>query len=98
VLPQCGPSTHDLAPDRVRATIAAAAVVLIALAGGAQAQVGAIVLLPLITRFGGPAAALFDAFCRAGALVFGGGHVVLPLLEAEVVGPGWVDPDAFLAG
>jgi chromate transporter len=39
-----------------------------------------------------------DAFYRAGALVFGGGHVVLPLLEAEVVGPGWVSPEAFLAG
>ena len=42
--------------------------------------------------------ALFDAFYRAGALVFGGGHVVLPLLEAEVVPPGWVTEDAFLAG
>jgi chromate transporter len=39
-----------------------------------------------------------DAFYRAGSLVFGGGHVVLPLLEAEVVGPGWVSPEAFLAG
>ena len=42
--------------------------------------------------------ALIDAFYRAGALVFGGGHVVLPLLEAEVVLPGWVTADAFLAG
>ena len=41
---------------------------------------------------------LFDAFYRAGALVFGGGHVVLPLLEAAVVPPGWIGPDAFLAG
>ena len=41
---------------------------------------------------------LFDAFYRAGALVFGGGHVVLPLLEAEVVAPGWVTRDAFVAG
>jgi chromate transporter len=41
---------------------------------------------------------LFDAFYRAGALVFGGGHVVLPLLESEVVRPGWVSADAFLAG
>lgn len=38
------------------------------------------------------------AFYRTGALVFGGGHVVLPLLEAEVVGQGWVGPDDFLAG
>ena len=42
--------------------------------------------------------ALPISFYRAGALVFGGGHVVLPLLEAEVVVPGWVSPDAFLAG
>jgi chromate transporter len=41
---------------------------------------------------------LFDSFYRAGALVFGGGHVVLPLLQAEVVPPGWVSEDAFLAG
>lgn len=42
--------------------------------------------------------ALFDSFFRAGALVFGGGHVVLPLLQAEVVAPGWVTPGEFLAG
>jgi chromate transporter len=42
--------------------------------------------------------ALFDAFYRAGSLVFGGGHVVLPLLQAEVVPPGWVTNEAFLAG
>lgn len=39
-----------------------------------------------------------DAFYRTGALVFGGGHVVLPLLQAEVVPTGWVDKDTFLAG
>lgn len=42
--------------------------------------------------------ALFDAFYRSGAFVFGGGHVVLPLLRAEVVDPGWVASNAFLAG
>jgi chromate transporter len=42
--------------------------------------------------------ALFDAFYRAGSLVFGGGHVVLPLLESSVVAPGWVTQDDFLAG
>jgi chromate transporter len=42
--------------------------------------------------------ALADAFFRSGALVFGGGHVVLPLLQAEVVQNGWVSPDTFLAG
>ena len=41
---------------------------------------------------------LFSAFYRAGALVFGGGHVVLPLLQAAVVRPGWIGDDAFLAG
>jgi chromate transporter len=41
---------------------------------------------------------IFDSFYRAGSLVFGGGHVVLPLLRAEVVPPGWVGDDAFLAG
>lgn len=44
------------------------------------------------------AVALFDAFYRPGALVFGGGHVVLPLLHATVVDPGWVSDSAFLAG
>lgn len=42
--------------------------------------------------------ALFDAFYRSGALVFGGGHVVLPLLQAQVATPGWVSNEAFLAG
>lgn len=45
-----------------------------------------------------PGLELFDAFYRAGALVFGGGHVVLPLLESALVRPGWVSADAFLAG
>jgi chromate transporter len=40
----------------------------------------------------------FDAFYRAGSLVFGGGHVVLPLLQAAVVPPGWVSNESFLAG
>lgn len=42
--------------------------------------------------------ALADAFLRTGSLVFGGGHVVLPLLQEEVVPPGWVSNEAFLAG
>ena len=41
---------------------------------------------------------LFDSFFRVGSLVFGGGHVVLPLLQAEVVGPGWVTNEQFIAG
>ncbi len=39
-----------------------------------------------------------DSFYRVGALVFGGGHVVLPLIQAEVVPPGWIAEDAFIAG
>ena len=42
--------------------------------------------------------ALFDAFYRSGALVFGGGHVVLPLLQGEIVAPGWATNETFLAG
>ena len=45
-----------------------------------------------------PALQIFDAFYRAGALVFGGGHVVLPLLESATVSPGLVSSDAFLTG
>lgn len=41
---------------------------------------------------------LAGAFYQAGALVFGGGHVVLPMLEESIVAPGWVSPEAFLAG
>lgn len=58
---------------------------------------GFLIVLPLLA---GSAVWLdiLDAFYRSGALVFGGGHVVLPLLEAEVVQSGWVTPDAFLTG
>jgi chromate transporter len=55
-------------------------------------------ILPPFLAAGSQPFALFGAFYRSGALVFGGGHVVLPLLQAEVVRPGWVAPDAFLAG
>jgi chromate transporter len=54
--------------------------------------------LPLLSAFDGQVVALIDAFYRAGSLVFGGGHVVLPLLHASVVDPGWVTEDQFLAG
>lgn len=55
--------------------------------------------LPLLQRVTGPASlALFDAFYRSGALVFGGGHVVLPLLHDGFVNPGWIPEGAFLAG
>jgi chromate transporter len=55
--------------------------------------------LPLVnTVIHAQGLALFDAFYRSGALVFGGGHVVLPLLRDATVTPGWVSDDAFLAG
>lgn len=53
--------------------------------------------LPLLTA-GRPVVMRFDGFYRAGALVFGGGHVVLPLLRDAVVLPGWVSDSRFLAG
>ena len=56
-----------------------------------------LVLLPLVAG-GSQTLEVFDGFYRSGALVFGGGHVVLPLLQAETVAPGWVSPDTFLAG
>lgn len=130
-----------LTPDRPRAAIALAAVLVAVFAAGSLGQIGAIALGAVaglrLCRDGGPApagrlslpvsrrggavalalyAALFlavpaltaatgsqglallDAFYRSGALVFGGGHVVLPLLQAEVVPPGWVTNEAFLEG
>lgn len=55
--------------------------------------------LPLLLQvFPSQTLALVDSFYRAGSLVFGGGHVVLPLLQAEVVPPGWVPEEMFLAG
>lgn len=55
--------------------------------------------LPLLAAASqAPWLAQFDAFYRVGSLVFGGGHVVLPLLQSAVVEPGWVDAQSFLAG
>ena len=132
---------RSLTPDRERASIALAAVLIVVFSGSAAGQMTAIALggiaglvlcrtdctgpaprlafrlprgtgfmcltlflvllacLPLASAASGwQGLALFDAFYRAGALVFGGGHVVLPLLEAEVVAPGWVSESTFLAG
>ncbi len=58
----------------------------------------ALLLLPPLLQAGHEPIAVFDAFYRSGALVFGGGHVVLPLLRDAVVRPGWVSDSAFLAG
>lgn len=88
------PETPNDAPDALllplrRRTGAALLVVFAAL----------LVLLPLAVRlWPGSLLAMVDAFYRVGALVFGGGHVVLPLLQSAVVEPGWVSADAFLAG
>ena len=72
-----------------RGTAAAAGVSFAALLAG----------LPLAAHLGSwHALDLFQGFYRAGALVFGGGHVVLPLLNEAVVAPGWVSQQAFLAG
>lgn len=55
--------------------------------------------LPVVTRMSSSeTVSIIDAFYRAGSLVFGGGHVVLPLLQAEVVPTGWIDTEVFLAG
>lgn len=130
---------RSLCPDGPRATIAALAVALLAVAPAAWGMAAAIALgaaaglavlrpvavsgdrpvalpvprgvavaagaafvlllavLPLAATLG-PWAALADTFYRAGALVFGGGHVVLPLLEAEVAAQGMMTQEAFLAG
>ncbi len=136
---------RTLCADRLRATLAAGAALLVMAVGGAAGQVGAIALGAVVGLLGcrnlatdathvhtlpgpsrrvamGPVVAfavflflllvvpalagvwegaglrLFDRFYRAGSLVFGGGHVVLPLLEAELVPTGVVSESAFLAG
>ena len=130
---------RSLCPDRERATIAVAAVLILALVPGAFGQVAAIatgagagllwcrsdasqptaplnfgvtravgigslalflallVGLPVIAS-ASDALKVVDAFYRSGSLVFGGGHVVLPLLEAATVQTGWLSTDTFLAG
>jgi chromate transporter len=76
-------------PARHHVLAAAALVVFLALL---------LVLPALAAATDSRAIATFDGFYRAGALVFGGGHVVLPLLRAEVVPTGWLSDDRFLAG
>jgi chromate transporter len=63
------------------------------------ASFGLLAILPVAARLSGNhALALVDTFYRTGSLVFGGGHVVLPLLRAAVVPPGWISDGDFLAG
>jgi chromate transporter len=77
-------------PIKVSKTVAASSLALF---------FGLLAVFPFLTSVtGNQAIAYADAFYRVGSLVFGGGHVVLPLLQAEVVAPGWVSDDAFLAG
>lgn len=71
----------------------------IAAAGALVAFFALLVALPaLAAATGWHALAVFDAFYRSGSLVFGGGHVVLPLLRAEMVPRGWLGDAQFLAG
>ena len=92
VLPRAAADTGPKAALGVRIPIALAVVLL-------ATFFALLVLLPMVAAASDShALRLFDAFYRAGSLVFGGGHVVLPLLQASVVPPGWVGNDAFLAG
>lgn len=60
---------------------------------------GLLVLMPLLANWiNNIYITLFDVFFRVGAIVFGGGHVVLPMIEREIVPAGLISPDAFLAG
>ena len=79
---------HIAVPVSRRAGLVALSVFVLLLAG-----------LPVLRSLGmSQGITLFEAFYRSGALVFGGGHVVLPLLREAFVTPGWVSDDAFLAG
>jgi chromate transporter len=90
LLPPPGPS----APAAVRVRLGRGVAI-----GSLALFFGLLVGLPVARQVvPSQALAVFDSFYRAGALVFGGGHVVLPLLQAEVVPPGWVTPEAFIAG
>jgi chromate transporter len=92
--PSAGPSagTNPAAPLRFPVTRAAGIVCFAVFAG-------LLIGLPALASVtGSGTVALVDVFYRAGALVFGGGHVVLPLLHAGLVEPGFVDDDTFLTG
>ena len=88
VAPALSTAGHFSIPVSRPAGVAALAIFFFVLAG-----------LPLLKALApSDTAALADAFYRSGALVFGGGHVVLPLLREAFVTPGWVSDDVFLAG
>jgi len=84
------PADHASLPHPVSRTVAIAAIILF---------FTILIGLPLVAAAtANHSLQLFEVFYRASSLVFGGGHVVLPLLQAAVVPPGWVSNDAFLAG
>ncbi|MGH7389663.1 MAG: chromate efflux transporter [Candidatus Rokuibacteriota bacterium] len=90
LLPAAGTASTATLRVPVRKTVATAALGLFATL---------LVALPVARQLvPGHTLAVFDSFYRAGSLVFGGGHVVLPLLQAEVVPPGWVTNEEFIAG
>jgi len=84
------PAAHDALPVTLSRRVGAMWLSLFVLV-----LAGLPILAQLIPNQG---LAMIDAFYRSGSLVFGGGHVVLPLLQAEVVPTGWVSNDVFLAG
>lgn len=84
------PAAHDALPVTLSRRVGAMWLSLFVLV-----LAGLPILAQLIPNQG---LAMIDAFYRSGSLVFGGGHVVLPLLQAEVVPNGWVSNDVFLAG
>jgi chromate transporter len=84
-----GEARASLTPVIGRRTALASVALFFALLGGLP------VLRQVMTN---QTLVLFDSFFRVGSLVFGGGHVVLPLLQAEVVPPGWVTNEEFVAG
>jgi chromate transporter len=90
VLPADTRAAHGEIAIRIAKPLAIAALILFFV------LLAALPLLAAATQ--NHAVALVDSFYRSGSLVFGGGHVVLPLLQKEVVPPGWIGNDAFLAG
>ncbi len=88
-LPAAAAPPHVHEPPTIGRTAGAVALV---------AFVALLVGLPALRGIAGQPVAIVDSFYRSGALVFGGGHVVLPLLHANVVDPGWVSDGAFVAG
>ncbi len=87
-------ATESAAPSRLRFPVGKK------LAIGAWVVFFALLIgLPLLRQvLSNPTLEVFDSFFRVGSLVFGGGHVVLPLLQSEVAGPGWVTNAQFVAG